>query len=103
MGSSQSKIDENIVNTNLAVGVDKSSHMTVIAGHVSTTNCILIAIITILGIGALYVLYKNYRKCHAKLVHREVNEFALRRYASLLRRQPRPHSGVFGGKPEEIV
>lgn len=99
MGKPQSKVEETI-NNNLAVGVDNSSHMQELKEHVSLTNCILIAIVTLLIIGALFIGYRIYKKCHGKLIQREVNEYALRRYASLLRRQS---AAVPSGKPENIL
>lgn len=85
MGSSQTKEEDRVIIAQNAAGGENSSHLEQLKVHASATNVILLSIVLMMGVGLIIVIYKTYRRCHKKLVQRQLNEFNLRRYASLLR------------------
>lgn len=98
MGTTQSNTKEEVVIAQTAAGNGQNTAKTEqLLYHASTTNIILLIIALLLGIGGIFMVYKMYRRCHGKLVERQVNDLVLRRYASILRGQRK------GTQPGEIV
>lgn len=88
MCNSQSNMKEDVVIAQTASGNGQNSAKTdQLLYHASISNIILLVIVLLLGIGGAFMAYKMYRRCHKRIVERQVGELVLRRYASVLRGQ----------------
>lgn len=85
MGKTQSK-DETIIVQN-AAGGDNHSDLEQFKFHLSTTNILLSVIVLAIGVGALYGVYRTYKRCHMKWITSEITKNTLRR--SLFRQYQR--------------
>lgn len=87
MGSNQTK--EELVVAQTASGGSNGSGVEQLKVHASTTNIILLLILTLLFLGLLYLMYRIYKNCHVKWMTNEINRHALRRSIAYFRRDPR--------------
>lgn len=49
------------------------------SNHVYTNNILISTLIALCGAGVLFLMYKQYQRCHLMLVRRELREDAFRR------------------------
>lgn len=82
MGKPQSKQEEIIIAQNGAGNAASATQD--LQYHISTTNILLIVIITIIALVSLLCFYQHYKKTHKNWMRREINLNDLRR--SLRRR-----------------
>lgn len=91
MGRPYSKIEEKevIISQNTGAGNNNASENET-ESHMRTNNILLTTLITLVGVIALYLLYKKYKECHRNWTQREMRAEFVRRIQSRLsgRRNP---------------
>lgn len=86
MGGQKSKEQEVIIAQN---GAGNSASTEQLLWHASSTTYVLVTICVVLIVSSICLLYRYYRKSHAKWIQRALESHELRRTVSLMRRQQR--------------
>lgn len=75
----RSNVEKETFFLNQNAAGSNSAHVEEMKLHLSTISIVLLIICTILGLGALYFFYKQYKKCHHSWIRTQILQNNLRR------------------------